>query len=490
MIIKRTLVATGLSFFLASCQAPSAIDNTQEKLTNSLNSQWQSQWQAENQLAERLDNDDILSLSAWLTEINDPQLNGFIEQALLTNRQLKAQYFSLQASKQNITVADATNWPDISLGLKQSRVKNSQGNINNSAELGVQLSYELDLWGKLSSSQQQQYLNFASNKMAYQQAVLTLVADVTKAWFNVIEAQQLLQLYQERAQNLLNNLAQIKAAYRLGLNQALDVYLVQNNVHQEQARVIEQQENLAKNNRIFTNLLGQYPQDKLATLAKKSQLPHVNFSVFAGTPTDIITRRSDLNQAWYNLLSFDAALAVAHKQKFPSITLSANLTDSTDQLNNLLDGGPLAWSLIGNLTSPLFNAGKLEARKQQAFFQTKQQEQLYLDQVFNAFIEVENGLTSFAQLQIRQTLYQQALDNAEAAEKLAFDQYLKGLVDYTTVLEAQRRAFDAQTTLIQLAKQVLFNQLNLSVALGGDIPKTLINSSGINNFADIKTENE
>ena len=80
---------------------------------------------------------------------------------------------------------------------------------------------------------------------------------------------------------------------------------------------------------------------------------------------------------------------------------------------------------------------------------------------------MENGISQEQALSAQLVAAQQAKENAEAALELSFEQYRAGLVTYTTVLESQRRAFDAQTTQIRLAASAVQNRISLNLALGG-----------------------
>ena len=169
-----------------------------------------------------------------------------------------------------------------------------------------------------------------------------------------------------------------------------------------------------------------------------------------------------------NLLATDAGLAIAHKQRFPRISLLASSSDVSDELGSLLNGSALAWSLIGNLTQPLFNAGRLKALEEQARTRVIQAEKQYLDQLYKAFAEVENAISRDASLKAQYQATLGAEENAVAALTLSFEQYQRGIVTYTTVLESQRRAFDTQSTVIDLRNQLLQNRISLYLALGGD----------------------
>ncbi|GHE83330.1 efflux transporter outer membrane subunit [Thalassotalea profundi] len=441
---------------LTACAGPSAVTDAVKQLE--IPKHW---------VSKPLNNIASIGIDNWVNSFNHPQLSQLIRQAIDNNYSFKAQAAALAIAKERIIVADASDLPELSLTLNQSRrktVETSGSSYSNSADINLKLSYELDLWGKLSDEQAKAQLTYASELAKYQQAELTLVADVTIAYFALVEAKSLLTLYQERARNLQSNLDMIQSSYRLGLTDALDVYLTQNNVSSELARVAEQQQQVSSKSRALELLLGEYPD---ADIASDVELMSLDTELVQGIPSDILTRRSDIMSSWYDLLATDASLAIAHKQRFPLISLTASTGDSSNELGNLLDGGAMAWSLIGNLTMPLFNAGRLASLEEQARLAVIQKEQLYLQEVYQAFSDVENNLANANSLKQRYEHYKKAKDNAISAEKISFDQYLKGLVTYTTVLESQRRAFDAQSTLIQLQNQLLSNRISLFVALGG-----------------------
>jgi outer membrane protein TolC len=189
-------------------------------------------------------------------------------------------------------------------------------------------------------------------------------------------------------------------------------------------------------------------------------------------PSELLTRRSDLQESWLNLLAADSDLASAHKARFPSLTLSASYGLATRELNDLLSGEGNAWTLAGGLTQPLFQAGRLKALEQQAFARVQLAEQQYLDLLYSAFADVENSISRSASLQQRFESFVEAEKNSRAALQLATEQYQRGLVTYTTVLESQRQAYDAVTQVVQLKNQRLQNRISLYLSLGGEFSTT------------------
>jgi multidrug efflux system outer membrane protein len=274
-----------------------------------------------------------------------------------------------------------------------------------------------------------------------------------------------LTLYRSRVENSQQNLAIIEASYSSGLTPALDVYLTRNDLNNELTRVSEQETVKTKLIRQLERLIGEYPKGELLVNAN---LPLLTSDIPVGLPSELISRKPALKASWYQLLSQDAGLAYAHKQRFPSIVLSGSLGDSTADIGDLLSGPSLAWSLLSSVSAPIFNAGRLKANEEKARLELKQGEQFYLDTLYGAFSDVENAITTEKSLKQRYYTMLAAQENAKIAATLSFEQYQSGLVSYTTVLDAQKRSFEAQTTLIKIKNQLIANRINLHFSLGGD----------------------
>ncbi|WP_404340826.1 efflux transporter outer membrane subunit [Pseudoalteromonas mariniglutinosa] len=407
---------------------------------------------------------------AWVEQLVTPQLKQFMLQALQNNQQLLQASIDAEIQKQQLIASGSALWPNLDLSARTNRSKNNRPvSYSNASSVGLIVSYEVDLWGKLAASTRQANLNYLAQQARLQQSKQQLIADVLTRWFDIITAKQLLDLYIRREENAQQNLDIIESGYRQGLNEALDVYLARNELNNERSRIASQRADLTRVARQFERLLGDYPQ---GTMTAEHELPVITRAIPLGLPSELITRKPALKASWYQLLAADASLAYAHKQRFPSLNLAAELGDNSARVSDLLSPSSLAWSLIGSLSAPIFDAGRLKANQQIALLNTKKQEQVYLQTLYDAFAEVENAIAQQQSLQARYTSTFEAQKNALAAEQLSFEQYQSGLVSYTTVLDSQSRAFDAQSSLIEIKNQLLANRINLHVALGGDFAKS------------------
>ncbi len=448
----RQLLPLLLSLFLLACNSTSQVDEKLKDLP--LPQNWQDSKQA------------LAIEHNWLSELDDPQIHRLVEKALAANHQFIMQAYSLEIAEQQLIVSGSHLWPELDLAFRSGRNKDNQtDSYSNSNSVNLNLSYEIDIWGKLSDADRMSNYNYLAQKATFEQYKQQLVVNVLTTWFSVIEAEKLLTLYRNRVGNSQQNLAIIEAGYNSGLTAALDVYLTRNDLNTELTRVSEQETIKTKLIRQLERLIGEYPTGELLVNAN---LPLLTNDIPVGLPSELISRKPELKASWYQLLSQDSGLAYAHKQRFPSIVLSGSVGDSTADIGDLLSGSSLAWSLLGSISAPIFNAGRLKANEEKARIELKQGEQRYLDTLYNAFSDVENAITTEKSLKNSYYTMLAAQDNAKIAATLSFEQYQSGLVSYTTVLDAQKRSFEAQTTLIKIKHQLIANRINLHLSLGGD----------------------
>ena len=441
-----------LSLFLFACSSTSEIDEKINELP--LPQNWQDSKQA------------LTVEHNWLSELDNPQAHLLVKKALAANHQFAIQAYTLEIAEQQLIVSGSQLWPELDFAFRSGRNKDNQtGNYSNSNSVNLNMSYEIDIWGKLSDADRMTNFNYLAQKATFEQYKQQLVVNVLSTWFRVIEAEKLLTLYRSRVENSQQNLTIIESGYNSGLSSALDVYLTRNDLNNELTRISEQITEKTKLIRQLERLIGEYPKGELLVNAN---LPLLTTKIPVGLPSELISRKPALKASWYKLLSQDAGLAYAHKQRFPSLVLSGSVGDSSKDIGDLLSGSSLAWSLLGSVSAPIFNAGRLRANEEKTRIELKQGEQLYIDTLYNAFNDVENAMTTEKNLKDSYYTMLAAQENAKVASTLSFEKYQSGLVSYTTVLDAQKRSFDAQTTLIKIKNKLITNRISLHLFLGGD----------------------
>lgn len=402
----------------------------------------------------------------WWQQIISENLSATVVQALKQNHQLKQRELALKAAEQGLVTTGAALLPSLDGGLTSSRRKSQpSGNLSTNHDLSLDLRYEIDLWGKLNDNHKRATLQYQAQALELVQFRSDLMRQVIGSWFKVIESEQQLALNELRLKNSQQNLDIIESGYQSGLNSALDVYLTRNEVATEKSRVASQRTTVKQDKRALELLLGHYPAADIAL--EENEIPSLSPAKQLGLPSELIARKPQLKATWLSVLAKDAEVAYLYKQRFPGISLSGAIGTASEDLSDLLSSD-LAWSLISNLSAPVFQGGTLKANEQRARLELAETEQRYLQSLYEAFAEVENALSADDSLMASYQANIEAAENATFAESLSFEQYQKGLVSYTTVLDAQARAFNAQSSVIQLKYQLLNNRLQLFSALGGD----------------------
>ena len=406
--------------------------------------------------------------TGWLSTFGDAQLEKLVAESIASNFVLEQERQRLQVARQSAVIARSSRFPAFDLSLDGSRrvTDNTTGGSTTidafSAAIGGR--FEIDLWRRLSKAQRAAELSLAGQAARLAATERSVAATTAGRYFDVLEAEQLLDVARQRLQNAIASHDIVASGYRQGLNDALDLYLARDQIERERANVAQLEQSRLEAIADLQLSLARYPDGDIGLAG---ELPVPDDTIPVGLPSELLTRRPDIQEAWFDLLAADAELAVAHKARFPSLSLVGSTGASSTEFSDLLDGGSAAWSLAFSLTQPLFEAGRLAAIEEQRLAEVRIAEQNWLDTVYRAFAEVENAISRTASLDRRYAALVEAEKNSRAALELALDQYGRGLVTYTTVLVSQRQAFDAAATVVQLKNQRLQNRLALNLALGG-----------------------
>jgi NodT family efflux transporter outer membrane factor (OMF) lipoprotein len=404
----------------------------------------------------------------WLAEFNDPQLTALVAEAMTANYQLAQERARVYQAEQSVVITRADRFPDLDVSLDASRRSFEDGTgaslVTETFGASADSRWEVDLWGKLSKRQQSAQLALAAQNARYQFVERDLAIRTAGAVFDVMEARQLLEVARRRLENTRESMDIVASGYRQGLNEALDLYLARNQVERQEANFAQAEQTYLESVADLQLALARYPDGMLEITG---ELPVVDDPIPAGLPSELIARRTDLQESWLNLLAADADLAAAHKARFPSLVLVGSAGSTTSEFSDLFAGDIDSWSIAGGLTQPLFQAGRLKALEEQALARVQLAEQQYLDLLFRAFADVENAISRAVSLKERYESFLVAEQNSRTALDLALEQYQRGLVSYTTVLESQRQAFDAEAQVVQLRNLRLQNRLALYLSLGG-----------------------
>ena len=205
-------------------------------------------------------------------------------------------------------------------------------------------------------------------------------------------------------------------------------------------------------------------------ITSPTSLPNIRKSVPSGIPSDLINRRPDLVIAQKRLEATFHRAHATQKNLLPSLRLTGSSGIRSADLANLLDPGFLVSSISSSISQSLFNAGELRENARASVARNKASIHDFSNVALRAFREVESALASEKWLQQQEHFLQKELEQAALAERQAGRDYAEGIegVDILDLLETQRRASNARSSLIALQNQRIQNRINLHLALGGD----------------------
>jgi outer membrane protein, multidrug efflux system len=451
---------------LCACQAGEQRDYTEPPV------EVPDEWLAENE-----DSLAAAPLGEWWREFGDARLDTFIDEVIAANHDLAAAAARVDAAQAQARIAGAALYPSAGLngsGTRQrqnfvgfpipgagSQVLSSQ---SNSFGVSLDLSWELDLWGKLDAREKAAVADYEASRAELRGAHLSLAAQAAKTWFAFAEARLQHELAENRVQSFEQTTRIMRDRYKDGRTAPLDLRLAESQLSSAKAVRELQAENLERISRQLEILTADYPAGELAP---PEGLPDVVDPVPVGLPSELLTRRPDLVASMERLRAADLRLFEARKELWPSLSLTAGGGRRSSEVGDLLDSDFNVWSIGANLFQPLFQGGRLAAGIDLESARVKESLAGFAQAILQAFSEVEIALAVESSIDRRRTQLADAARHATAAESLAQARYLEGRHDILAVLTARRQSFDATSSLISTRRARLEARVDLHLALGG-----------------------
>lgn len=404
----------------------------------------------------------------WIDDFNSEQLRPLVDEAIARNYDLQATAASLGIASADATIAGADSYPQINGQFDASRQKQDLGGTTtefNTFLIGVGATWEIDVWGRLRDRQSAALADVQSALATYEGARLSLAARTATAWFRAIEARQQLELATSTYESFNSATQSIDKRYQRGVSPALDLRLSLAQTAAAKAAMDLRGRDYDQAIRELEVLLGRYPAKELEIAA---QLPDIVRPAPVGLPSELLERRPDLIYAERQLAASGQRVSEARKAMLPRISLTGSYGYASDELGDLLSNSFSVWSIAGNALQPIFQGMRLSAGVDRAKALAQQRLAAYGQTALDAFREVEVALASEEFLDRRVVNLDEAATQSVAAEDTAWERYQRGLTDIITVLDSQRRAFEARTALINARTSRLVNRVNLYLALGGN----------------------
>jgi multidrug efflux system outer membrane protein len=412
-----------------------------------------------------------LADAPWFEVFQDPELQGLIKEALAKNLDLQAALARVEEARARAGIAKSYYYPQVdaqvSAGLRgaSSDDPNRTESVTESANYGFQLSWEIDLFGRLRRQRESALALLLASEQNRRGVLVTLVGDAASTYFLLRELD--LQLDIARRTLALNDETVTYFRNRLdgGVSNRLEVDRIVANRAQTAASIpdIERQRAYAEN--LLSFLLGRGPGPiTRPALTLGEQLPP---PVPPGLPTQLLERRPDVALAEQLLVAANADIGAAKSLFFPTLSLTGFLGGVNGDLTSYLGGGGAVWSLTPSLFQPIFNAGRLKQNVEvmQARFDAAVAE--YRKSALNGYREVANALVTIQKLAEVREQQQIGVTALQDASELSRARYDAGLASYLEILTADQDLFTRQLLLAQTVGAELRARAELYRTLGG-----------------------
>lgn len=431
---------------LSSCSSTSE-QNYQGRIEKSIE---QVNWSSEQ--ADSVEATHLIDL------LDIPELNKLIQEALENNPSLQQTLMALKIIYATRSATNSDRVPQLTANFSGDKEEDSDTSY--SADLTV--SWELDIWNAIGDSTSAADKDIASSLATLQTAKDTLAANIMRAWLKISLQKQFVDIERKRLAVLQNNETFILEKYRSGLGDLEDLDTAKTNSLSTLSTLAEYTETLAQNKRSLTLLLGQLGEQKNYNISEK--FPKV-LTPLATLPEQDLSRRPDLQSAFFDIEAENYRTKAAYKALLPSISLKLALSDTATSPSSALFTSPL-WSILGQLSAPLFQGGYLRAKAKIAELTTEKAYWNYQETLLTAVNEVENALGQEKSLALQQKHLQDSYDSAVRSFANYQEKYREGLVDISDLISVQTDSFDVQESLVQVKYNRLVNRIDLGLALG------------------------
>lgn len=421
-----------------------------------------------------LDERDATLNIKWWEQFQDPVLSDLIEEALQDNLDLKIAIARVQEFFAQYKIVRSQLFPQISGSASEFRQEQSLAlspvppggsRIFNTYNLGLNLNFEIDLWGRLLSQTETAWAIYCEKIEARRTVVLTLITSVAGTYITLCQYDKQLEIATKTLMSRVESYDLANERYLGGLTSELEVKQAESLVDSAKADVNRFEVLQQKTENLLCILLGRNPGpvERGATLTQLT----MPFDVPTGLPSDVLENRPDILQAEELLIAANANIGQAFAQAFPSLSLTGVYGNASLELHDLLTGFSRTWQIGTSLFQSIYSGGRITAQIKEADAQFMEALYLYEQTVLQAFGEVNDALIAHQKaLEISHILKHQ-IDVLDRYLLLARLQYDNGQTDYLNVLDAERSLFTAELTYAESVSNSFLSLVALYKALGG-----------------------
>lgn len=415
-------------------------------------------------------------LMDWWRRFGDPVLDTLIERAIVKNLDLKVAIANVREARALRGVAGADQFPTIDAAGAYSRVRETE-NVRPlpkgfDAEhhlflVGLDASWELDVWGRVRRSVEAADATLEAAEDNRRDVLVIVLAEVARNLVELRAAEQRLRIAADNIKTQQDVVDLTRVRFDAGLATQVDVSQARALLATTQAQVPALQAVRDQAIHRLAVLVGDAPANLLDELRPIDRIPPAPPSVPIGLPSDLVRRRPDIRRVERELAAATARIGVATADLFPRFSLTGTLGVAAIDAGKVFTGASRFFSIGPQMVWPIFAGGRIRANVHVQEARQGAALARYEQTVLGALEETEDALVAYGEEHARQQRLAEAVDASQVALTLSRELYLRGLVDFLTVLDSQRSLYAAQDQRVQSERTLIVSLITLYKALGG-----------------------
>ncbi|MEN8007420.1 MAG: efflux transporter outer membrane subunit [Candidatus Krumholzibacteriota bacterium] len=417
-------------------------------------------------------------LREWWTAFGDTLLDTLMVRAQTANLDAAQAVGRIREARAYHQIAGGDYYPQFGLNGSFTRTEVGENtalgaiaelgdNPGNNWEFGLGASWEIDVFGRVRRTREATGARVQASIEDYRDVLVSLQAEVAVTYIDIRTTQLRLEFARDNVDSQRETMDIVIAREDAGLVPLLDVTRARSNLANTEAAIPQLETALEVALNRLAILMGQVPGSLDELLAPFQDAPDPALEVAVSLPAELLRRRPDVRRSERELAAQTALIGVATADLYPSFSLAGVMTLQAGEFGELGESGHFGWSLVPGVKWNLFTGGKIRGRIKVEEARTEQLLARYEKTVLNALAEVENTLVALKQEEIRRGLLQTAVESSQQSVELVHTQYVEGLTDFQSYLDAQRVLFSQQDSFAASRGQVFTNLVNLNRALGG-----------------------
>lgn len=396
----------------------------------------------------------------WWNLFGDTILHNLIHTALENNNNLQASITRIQQARAAMGIVRADLYPRIDYSAEGIALGASQeGESYASFTPMVNISYEVDLWGRIRRMNEAALQEYLATEEAYRGLVIGLVASIADGYLLLRDLDNRLLIAENTAEIWQSNLDIVQARHLAGIVSEVDVNQAEIQLDEALASIETNERLRSQTENGISILLGLPPQNIPRGLSLSDQVFPPDLPV--GLPSDILNRRPDIMKAENELHAQSERIGAAEALKYPQLVISVNM--GTQIANPTAGFASLGAQLLG----PLFNAKANKKRVEIEIARTERLLNNYEETFIVALKEVEDAMVAVDKYRQEYKIRMHQVESAHNAVKLSWVRYESGLTSYLEILDLQRSEFSSQLKASQTLQLQLSSTVELYKALGG-----------------------